>query len=88
MMNSGMNNTTFDQGGYYPNNNMDNNGASFASSFKNRSAALTTEELRKARESRAAEALKMKDDQLSILSQQNSNLLKTLDKVRLSYIDF
>ena len=78
-------NTTFDQaggggGGAGFNNTMDNN-ASFASGFKNRSAALTTEELRKARESRAAEALKMKDDQLQILSQQNANLLKTLDRV-------
>jgi hypothetical protein len=43
---------------------------------------MTNEELRKARDSRAAEALKMKDEQLKILTDQNSNLLKTLDKVR------
>lgn len=56
-------------------------GATFASSFRNRSAAMTTDELRKARESRAAEALRMKDDQLRILTEQNGNLLKTLDRV-------
>lgn len=55
--------------------------SSFADSFKNRSTAMTADELRKARESRAAEALRMKDEQLRILSEQNANLLKTLDKV-------
>lgn len=59
-------------------------GATFASSFRNRSAAMTTDELRKARESRAAEALRMKDDQLRILTEQNANLLKTLDRVNFS----
>ncbi len=53
----------------------------FASTFKNRGMAMTTEELRKARETRAADALRMKDEQLRILSEQNANLLKTLDKV-------
>ena len=55
----------------------------FASSFRNRGTAMTADELRKARESRAAEALRMKDEQLKILSEQNGNLLKTLDKVSL-----
>lgn len=59
-------------------------GQSFASTFRNRGTAMTTEELRKARETRAAEALRMKDDQLRILSEQNASLLKTLDKVRLT----
>lgn len=62
--------------------------ASFASTFRNRNAAMTTEELRKARESRAAEALRMKDEQLKILSEQNANLLKTLDKVFLIFFFF
>lgn len=53
----------------------------FASTFKNRGMAMTTDELRKARETRAADALRMKDEQLRILSEQNANLLKTLDKV-------
>jgi hypothetical protein len=39
------------------------------------------EELKKQRETRAAEALKMKDEQLRILSDQNANLLQALDKV-------
>jgi hypothetical protein len=60
---------------------MNDTQGSFASTFKNRSAAMTTEELRKARESRASEALRMKDEQLKILSEQSSTLLKTLDKV-------
>jgi hypothetical protein len=54
----------------------------FASAFRNRGTAMTNEELRKARDTRAGEALKMKDEQLKILTDQNSNLLKTLDKVR------
>lgn len=56
-------------------------GQSFASTFRNRGTAMTTEELRKARESRAAEALKMKDEQLRILTEQNASLMKTLNKV-------
>ena len=56
--------------------------ASFASSFRGRNTAMTTDELRKARESRAADALRMKDEQLRILSEQNASLLKTLEKVR------
>ena len=65
--------------------NMGNRGegpSSFASQFRGRSTAMSTEDLRKARESRAADALKMKDEQLKILSEQNGNLLKSLDKVR------
>eukprot|EP01033_Poteriospumella_lacustris_P005496 gene5496-3917_t len=56
-------------------------GQSFASTFRNRGTAMTTEELRKARESRAAEALKMKDEQLRILTEQNASLMKTLNKL-------
>jgi len=44
---------------------------------------MTTDDLRKQRESRAADALRMKDDQLSMLSEQNRNLLTSLDKVGL-----
>jgi len=55
--------------------------ASMAATFKNRTSAKTSDELKKARESRAADALKMKDEQLRILSDQNSNLLSSLDKV-------
>jgi hypothetical protein len=60
-------------------------GNSFSTTFKNRGTAMTTEEMRKARESRAAEALSMKDQQLKILSEQNSSLLKTLDKVNIEF---
>jgi hypothetical protein len=56
---------------------------SFAANFRNRGTAMTTEELRKARENRAAEALRMKDEQLRILSEQNANFLKTLNKVNI-----
>lgn len=52
-----------------------------ASTFKGRNTAKSADELKKARESRAAEALKMKDEQLRILSDQNSTLLQNLDKV-------
>ena len=52
-----------------------------STSFRNRSTAMSADDLRKARESRAADALKMKDEQLRILTEQNSNLLKSLDKV-------
>lgn len=54
---------------------------SFAAGFRNRGAAMTTDDLRKQRESRAADALRMKDDQLNMLSEQNRNLLTSLDKV-------
>ena len=54
---------------------------SMASTFRGRNTAKSGDELKKARETRAAEALKMKDDQLKILSDQNSNLLESLDKV-------
>jgi len=42
---------------------------------------MTTDDLRKQRESRAADALRMKDDQLNMLSEQNRNLLTSLDKL-------
>ena len=59
-----------------------------ASNFTNRSSAMTADEVRKARESRAADALRMKDEQLKILSDQNGNLLKTLDKVRFHLVSY
>lgn len=62
-------------------NDFNNTNNSFASTFRGRNTAMSTEELRKARESRAADALRMKDEQLRILSEQNANLLKTLDRV-------
>lgn len=57
-------------------------GGTMSSSFRGRSTAKSAEELKKARESRASEALKMKDEQLRILSDQNATLLQNLDKVR------
>jgi chromosome segregation ATPase len=48
---------------------------------KGRMMAKSADELKKARESRAADALKMKDEQLRILSEQNASLLQSLDKV-------
>jgi hypothetical protein len=65
-------------------NNFENTGATsatFASAFKGRSTAMSTDDLRKARESRAADALRMKDEQLAILSEQNSSLMDSLNKV-------
>ena len=56
-------------------------GGSMASAFRGRNTAKSADELKKARESRASEALKMKDEQLRILSDQNSSLLVSLDKV-------
>lgn len=44
-------------------------------------------DLRAARETRASEALKMKDEQLRILQEQNSQLLQGLDKVEVSTLD-
>jgi len=60
---------------------MDSTAGSMASTFRGRNTAKSSEELKKARETRAAEALKMKDEQLKILSDQNSSLLESLDKV-------
>lgn len=54
---------------------------SMAATFRGRNTAKTGEELKQARESRAAEALRMKDEQLRILAEQNQNLLSNLDKV-------
>jgi myosin protein heavy chain len=59
--------------------------ASLASTFRGRNTAKSAEELKKARETRAAEALRMKDEQLKILSEQNATLLSTLDRVSLPY---
>lgn len=39
---------------------------------------------KESRESRAHEAIKMKDQQLQMLSQQNTHLLRSLDMVRRS----
>ena len=52
-----------------------------AQSTKGKMMAKSADELKKARESRAADALKMKDEQLRILSEQNASLLQSLDKV-------
>ena len=60
--------------------------ATMASAFRGRSTAKSTDDLRRARESRAAEALRMKDEQLKILSDQNSTLLSSLDKVIFSFL--
>lgn len=58
-----------------------NSQMSMADTFKGRNMAKTGDELKKARESRAAEALRMKDEQLRILAEQNATLLASLDKV-------
>lgn len=52
-----------------------------AQTTKGKMMAKSADELKKARESRAADALKMKDEQLRILSEQNASLLQSLDKV-------
>ena len=73
-----------DFGGTRGSHNFDNTGGTtgtFAQAFRGRSTAMSTDDLRKARESRAADALKMKDEQLTILSAQNTNLLDSLNKV-------
>jgi hypothetical protein len=56
-------------------------GESMAASFRGRNTAKSSDELKKARETRATEALAMKDEQLRILSEQNGKLLVSLDKV-------
>jgi len=56
-------------------------GGSMAATFKGRNTAKSADELKQARESRAAEALRMKDEQLRILAQQNETLIASLDKV-------
>ena len=45
------------------------------------SSLQSSENLRRGRESRAMETLKMKDEQLKILSEHNSKLLASLEKV-------
>jgi hypothetical protein len=64
-------------------NNTNGTAPSFSSTYRNNQpgAARTAEDLRRARESRAADALQMKDDQISILQTQNNNLLKQLEQV-------
>lgn len=57
------------------------NEGTFASTFRSRNTAMSAEDLRKARESRAAEALKMKDEQINMLTMQNASLLDALNKV-------
>lgn len=53
-----------------------------ASSYRSsKMATKSTEELKNAREMRATEAFRMKDEQLKILSEQNASLLASLDKV-------
>ena len=54
---------------------------SASSTLRGKSTAKTADELKKARETRAADALRMKDEQLRILSEQNASLLSALDKV-------
>lgn len=58
-------------------------GTSFSSTFRGRSTAMSQDELRRARESRATEALRMKDEQLKMLSEQVATLMDTLNKVLL-----
>lgn len=75
-----------DLDGTRPVSNFNNTGGtaqSFASTFRSNAPGMarTAEELRKARESRAADALMMKDEQINILSSQNNNLLKQLEAV-------
>lgn len=57
-------------------------GEALSSTFRGRNTAKTADDLKKARETRASEALSMKDEQLRILSDQNGKLLQSLDKVR------
>mmetsp|Transcript_8817 Transcript_8817/g.8720 ORF Transcript_8817/g.8720 Transcript_8817/m.8720 type:complete len:900 (+) Transcript_8817:244-2943(+) len=68
-----------------PNSSMriqDSSAPSMASTFQStKNTAKSADDLKKARETRAAEALRMKDEQLKILSDQNASLLATLDKV-------
>jgi hypothetical protein len=53
----------------------------FASTFRGRNTAMSADDLRKARESRAADALKMKDEQIHLLNIQYDTLRESLDKV-------
>ena len=62
-----------------------NSQSSMAATFKGRNTAKSSDELKQARESRAAEALRMKDEQLRILTEQNATLLAALDKVGTSF---
>ncbi len=53
----------------------------FAQAFRGRNTAMTAEELRRNRENRAADTLRMKDKQIEILSEQNGSLLAQVNKV-------
>jgi phage portal protein BeeE len=63
----------------------DSSQLNMAASFKSRNTALSAEQLRNARETRAQEALRMKDEQLRILAEQNAALHSSLDKVLYLY---
>jgi hypothetical protein len=64
-------------------NNTNGTAQTFASTFRSNApgAARTAEELRRARESRAADALTMKDEQIALLAKNNNELLKQLEVV-------
>lgn len=67
---------------------MDENSSqpNMAASFKLRNTAKTADELKQAKETRAAEALRMKDEQMRMLAEQNATLISSLDKVLLELI--
>ena len=48
----------------------------------------TAEEFKSAREQRATDAIKVKDDQIKLLTEQNNALLRSLDKVIKLFLDF
>ena len=53
----------------------------FAASASLRTSLKSTEDLKKQRETRAAESLRVKDEQIRLLQEQSTNLLETLDKL-------
>jgi hypothetical protein len=50
------------------------------------SLKLAEEEFKHAREIRSMEALKVKDDQIKLLSEQNNTLLRSLNRVSISFL--
>ena len=52
------------------------------------SSNVKPEEFKVNKESRASEAMKVKDDQIRLLTEQNNTLLKQLDKVRFILISY
>ena len=56
--------------------------------MQNRGGGMVQNELGmgSTRDSRAQEAIRMKDEQLRILTDQNSHLLKSLKKVKILYL--